>query len=399
EECMYVADFAVRREYGRYTMRLLKEAWARISTYHGLPVMGFSASNARDRWEARRKAFKRFGYRYAGSRRFELPGPPHEIFVVRFEMIGAPSYKLQPEPTLHVEVVKSLVGWAQLEQHWDELLYQTPDWTPLQSYGMQRIWWRHFGADGRPYIAVAREGERVRAIAPLCIRPTFYWGRPRRLLGFIGEHGELDRPTFLRRGEDREAVQAILDHLWREREAWDALLLYEQPADGLVLSPARRHFDGRLLSGLVPGPACPWADVTGSWDTFLASKPRAFRKSLRRKVERRRKRGGVRFETFDSWPEVSDAFEKYLDVEARSWKPAARLGVAKSPAYLAYHRALVERLGPQGKLHVRLLSVDQHPIAGTFGVLDRGQFMSLHIAHDRSYDAWSPGVLLSAYEL
>jgi|GEM_PF-1451314 len=399
EECLYVADFVVSRDYSRFTHRLLKEWWGQIRAYRGLPIIGFSTAGVLERWKARQAAFKRFGYRFSGAHRLESARPPHEIFLVRFEMREAPVYRVAPESPLRVEVIKTIDGWKTLEPHWDELLYETPDWTPFQTYAMQRIWWDHYAKESRPHIVVVHDGANVRAIAPLRIQRTFYWGTARRLLKFIGEHGEMDRPTILRRGEDREAVRAILEHVWRERDAWDALLFYEQPPDGLVLSLARRRFDGRLLSALVPGPACPWTDVTGSWQSFLAAKPRAFKKGLRRKLERLRKCGEVRFETCDSWPDVERAFDAYLDVEARSWKASSGVGVAKDAASLDYHRALVRRLGPAGKLHVRLLSLDGRPIAATFGVLDRGRFMSLHIVHDSSYDAFSPGVLLSAYEL
>ena len=92
-------------------------------------------------------------------------------------------------------------------------------------------------------------------------------------------------------------------------------------------------------------------------------------------------------------------FEDYLDVERRSWKPSKNLGVEKSADSLAYHRALLETFGTSGRLIVRTLSLDGKPIAATFGVLERGQFISLHIAHDCAFDAYSPGVLLTAFEL
>lgn len=400
EECLYVADFVVRREHSRYTVRLLKEVWTNNHAYHGLPIVGFSARGAFDRWLARRKAFRRLGYDYAGMQRFDLPGPPHEIYLVRFEFNGAPEYRVERQPGLRVEAIKTHAGWASLAPCWDELLHQTPDWTAFQSFEMQRLWWRHFAENSRLLILVARDGERVRAIAPLRIRPRLYWGRPRRQLAFIGDHEEVDRPTILRRGDDREAVAAIFTELAAHRGQWDALMLYEQLPDDAVTAAARQFLtEQRMLIGTTPGPVCPWADLTGTWQAFLDGKSRSFRKGLKRKRERLAEQGAVRFVTSERWPDVRDAFEAYVAVEAQSWKPAQRQGVAKSPVALAYHREMVERLGPLGRVHVRLLLLDEQPIAATFGLLDRGQFLSLHIAHDRRYDEFSPGVLLTAYEL
>jgi hypothetical protein len=247
---------------------------------------------------------------------------------------------------------------------------------------------------------VLREGAGIRAIAPLRIEVTTYLGRPRRLLQFIGEPSEVDRPTILRRGEDREAVNAIFRYLVEHHDVWDTMLLYEQPTGGLVLDVAKEHFKARSdLVGIVPGPRCPWVDLSGSWSVFVSAKSRSFRKGLRQKLARLKRRGEVEFRTIDAIAELGKAFEHYLEVEGRSWKPAKRLGAARSEAYLSYHRALVDEFGPSGKLVIRILYIDKKPIAATFGLIDRGRFFSLHIAHDQEYDAFSPGTLLTAYEL
>jgi CelD/BcsL family acetyltransferase involved in cellulose biosynthesis len=397
EECLYVADFVVRRRYARYMWRLLKDCRSVFdSTFYGLPMLAFSSRQALGRWQARHKAFARFGYTFVGARRFELDSPPFETFLVRFE---ASEKVAKRSKGLHVETVRTLDAWKKLAGDWDRLLYQTPDWTPFQLFDVQQIWWESFGAENLPYIVVLRDGPTVRAIAPLQIQPTIYYGRPRRLLKFIGNHSEMDRPTILRNGDDSEAVDAIFAHLMRNADGWDSVLLYEQTDEGIVLASAENYLSERTLIGIVSGPDCPWVDLTGSWDDFLASKSRGFRKSLRRKLARLQTEGKVEFTTVDAWPELEAAFRAYLEVEERSWKPEKGLGVAKDQKSLDYHRALVHALGPRGGIEIRILSVNERPIAATFGLLDSGRFLSLHIAHDRDFDRFSPGVLLTAYEL
>ncbi len=400
EESLYVADFIVRRPYSRYTRRLFADWMSLIRPYYGLPMLGFSTRPALDRWLARKGALARVGYGYAGAQRLELDGPPHEVFMVRFEASLEPAERSDNLlGGLRVEAVQTRLGWERLAADWDVLLHQTPDWTSFQSLEIQNTWWDHFANDSRLFILVVRDGKGVRAIAPLRIVNTLYYGRLRRLVKFIGEHGEMDRPTILRRGEDREAIEAIFGYLNTERGSWDALMLYEQPLGGAVSSVARKLLAETMLVGIVPGPPCPWVDVRGSWAAFLASKSSGFRKSLRRKLARLCARGEVSFSTRETWPAVDEAFQDYLDVERRSWKPEQKLGVAKSAASLDYHQALVNALGPRGGIVFRTLFLDGMPIAATFGLLERGQFLSLHIAHDRKFDEYSPGVLLTAYEL
>jgi CelD/BcsL family acetyltransferase involved in cellulose biosynthesis len=400
EECLYVADFIVKREYSRYTSRLVQAMCSNVGpAYAILPAYGFCTIDALQRWQRRTKATGRAGLKYVGKRRFELPTAPFEVFLARFEVRVGP----QPEPPVPVEltvkVITTIKGWNQLAGEWDSLLRETPDSTAFQSYALQRIWWRHLSANGWPVLIIVYDRDHVRAIAPFWIRTVSYLGFKRRCLSFIGAHSEVDRPSILRRGDDKEAVAAVFKYLFEHGSLWDAVSLYEQPRDGLVISTVKELVNDQVLIGIAPGPPCAWIDVHGSWDAFLAARSRNLKKNLKRKLKKLEEVGEVKFTTYDTWPELVDGFEVYRQVEGRSWKPTSKLGVAKSKKYWDYYSALLYEFGPRRKLHIRTLSVDGKPIAATFGLLDAGRFLSLHIAHDLDYAQFSPGVLLTAYEL
>src|SRR5690606_21539154 len=125
-----------------------------IRKYHGIPILGFSSREALARWEARRRAFSRFGYHLTGTQRFELKEPPHEIYLVRFEARGAPEQRPERRRAMRVEVIKNEAGWRSLAPHWNELLWQTPEWTAFQTFEVQQLWWQHYRADSRPFIIV-----------------------------------------------------------------------------------------------------------------------------------------------------------------------------------------------------------------------------------------------------
>jgi CelD/BcsL family acetyltransferase involved in cellulose biosynthesis len=50
-------------------------------------------------------------------------------------------------------------------------------------------------------------------------------------------------------------------------------------------------------------------------------------------------------------------------------------------------------------MQFKFLTVGEHTVAATFGLLWNRQFYSLHISHDNDYAEYSPGVLLTALEL
>lgn len=399
EECLYVADFVVKPKYSRYTLRMVKEMISRLGpSYERLPFYGFSTPAVLEQWTRGRDAARRAGLRYIGKRGFVVADSHEEIFLVRFE---AMPQHYEPHGTgLTVRQITTQIGWKTLEGDWNALLRLTPDSTGFQSYEFQQIWWRHLKGEGWPLILVAYQGAKVRAIAPFWIQSVPYMRKPRKLLKFIGEHSEVDRPTILRNGDDREVVTAILKHLFDNRDLWDSMFLHEQPLGGAVVSTAlalSKQYP--LLLGVVQGPPCPWVDLRGSWETFLAGKSRNFKKNLKRSLKHLEAQGEVSFRTYETWPEVIEGFEIYQHVESRSWKPQRGLGVAKNRKYADFYMALLYEFGPRRNLHIRTLSVGGNPIAATFGLITDGRFLSLHIAHDQAYAAFSPGVLLTAYEL
>ncbi len=401
EECLYVADLSVKRGYARYTQRLLKAYWQGVSPeFRRLRVYAFSSRSAVERWRRRRRAFNWVGYDYVGDRHFKTASAPHEIFLVRFDATAQPKHRPPSTAGLRIEEIRTDAGWRSLEPYWDALLHETPDSTSFQSFRVQRIWSQHLMVKSRLFILAVYQGQELRAIAPLRIETVEYYGQERRLLKFIAEPSEMDRPTILRRGEDPDVVRAIFEHVLARRELWDSLLIYEQPKGGTLLAAAAEAFRRRdLLVGTVDGPPCPWVNVRGSWQHFLQSKPRSFRKQLTLKRNRLARLGDVRFVAYDASPQVAQGFDLYLETERRSWKPQKRLGVAKDPKALRYHTALVRELGPLGQVRIRVLFVGDRPIAASFGLLADGRFLSLHIAHDQDYSHCSPGVLLTANEL
>jgi CelD/BcsL family acetyltransferase involved in cellulose biosynthesis len=400
-ECLYVADLSVRREYARYTQRLLKGCWQSIAPeLRKLPVYAFSLGAAVERWRRRPRAFNWVGYDYVSDRCFKRETDPHEIFLVRFEATARPKHRAVIKRSFRIEEIRTDGGWAALEPQWDELLRQTPDATGFQTFRVQRAWARVYMQNSRPFILAVYRGRELCAIAPLRIENVKYWGQQRRLLKFIGEPSEMDRPTILRKGDDPQIVRAIFEHVLAREALWDCLLLYEQPRTGVVLVAADEVLHRPdLLLATVEGPPCPWVDLRGSWAEFIASKPRSFRKQITTKLNRMAREGKVRFASYETWPEVKTGFDLYVDVERRSWKPRERLGVTKDAKSLRYHASLVDELGPLGQLRFRVLFLDDRAIAASFGVLIDGRFLSLHIAHDLDYGRFSPGVLLTANEL
>lgn len=304
-----------------------------------------------------------------------------------------------PGERLRVGYLDTVADWRRLKPWWDALLARTPGGTVFSSYAYLRLWWQWLPANARLYLVVVLSGESVRAVAPLQIMERRWLGRPYRTLRLLGRAPDVDRPVALIPEGDTQSADAIADYLLHDRR-WEHVILEEQQSDSLLLQALNRRLHGEgFLITRTEQPHCWCVDVNRDWHAYLADRSRAQRKSIRRHENRIRQAGPCRLETVDGPDGGTRALSRYLAVERRSWKCAAKQGVSAHAARLAFYRALARYFGQRGSLHFRFLNLKKRDVAATFGLLWRGCFHSLQIAHDESYATLSPGFVLTAREL
>jgi CelD/BcsL family acetyltransferase involved in cellulose biosynthesis len=199
---------------------------------------------------------------------------------------------------------------------------------------------------------------------------------------------------------DNAVPGLIADYLAERRDAWDMLWLAEQAPDAALIVELGRSLAGphwQLWRG-EPEPAFR-VRIAGAWSQYLASRPQALRKDLKRKRARVSRAGEVRLETIATAGAIDAALERYLAVERASWKAGTTLALAGNAAALAVYREVLAEAAATGRARFRFLLLDDTTIAATFGLEWQHEYYSLHVVHDHRYDACSPGVLLTAAEL
>jgi CelD/BcsL family acetyltransferase involved in cellulose biosynthesis len=414
---IFMADIAVhprhRLRTGLLITRMALAGHAR-EDLSGLPMEAFSTEALMTFWRSRAGTLARIGLRLAGTEAFYEPDLRQTLYWLHFEprpRVGGHRERplrrvlnsVRPgaggDGSLQIGILDRIEHLPLLEEHWRRLLRLTPSATVFSSMEFLATWWRQLVLDGELMIVVVLAGDDVRAIAPLQITPQRWLGREYRCLGFLGHPAEVDRPLLIA-PEPSPASALIADYLMALRARWDCVVLHEQPAEHpFPAELARRLSEAGLHATLSSGPLCPRVDVSGRWEDYLKRLSRGQRKSARRHELRLRSAGDLALETVDSDDGVAAAFERYLRLEQRSWKPAAGLGVAKTSAHRAFWRTLVSRFASRSGVQFRFLTLGGHDIAGTFGLLWNGCYYSLHIVHDRDWADYSPGYVLTHLEL
>jgi CelD/BcsL family acetyltransferase involved in cellulose biosynthesis len=277
---------------------------------------------------------------------------------------------------LRLEVAESL---EPLREDWARLaplggnVFGTWEWNEL--------WWRFFGRGRRLAVGVALdEHGEARAVVPV-----YLWRRrPLRVLRFVGHGpGDLLGPVYDRR-EPEIAAEAL------------RLTLRHAPSHDLFVGDwllADRDWEAALGGRILRETGYPILRLeAGSWDEFLASRSRNFRKSVGRHA-RRLERGHVAESRLASDPATLDA-----DLDAAFALHRARFGAHPGCYFCgeseAFQRAFAARALAQGWLRLRILTADGRPVAMEYGFQYAGSYFAYQTGRDPAWDGLSVGDVL-----
>ncbi len=218
---------------------------------------------------------------------------------------------------------------------------------------------------------------------------------PRLLAGWIHPFSLLGTPLVDReRAED--AIAAWLDHVAAEPALPNVALLPTLSLEGPFCAALDRVLARRGLAHADFGLhqralLAPGNDRAGYLAQAMGAK---HRKELPRRRRRLAEIGPVTYEVATAEPTVVDAFERFLDLEARGWKGNRGTAVMNSQARLAFFRAAVAGLARDGKARLDILRVGDDVIATSVALRSGDTLFGWKMAYDETYAKFSPGAQL-----
>ncbi len=153
------------------------------------------------------------------------------------------------------------------------------------------------------------------------------------------------------------------------------------------------------LVASTPDSICPYLSFDASWEDLLNTKSRKFRQNLKASRRKLQALGTLDYSSNNQWPELDTCFEQYKVLEGKSWKQAKKVGINRDVSYSSFYYALAHKFSGNKNFTFRILTLDENPIAATFGLIHNNQFYSLHIVYDPEFRKYSPGTLLESMEL
>jgi hypothetical protein len=190
-------------------------------------------------------------------------------------------------------------------------------------------------------------------------------------------------------GEGRAALVALIEGLRARRPRYAVLHFEPLAADAALSDDLAAALRGAGLITRRYFRFGNWYDDTPglSFRDYLARRPAALRNTFRRNSARLAGAGAVRLVVARHGRALADALACYEQVYAASWK--------RREPYPAFIRRLAAALAIAGALRLGLLYVDDRPVAAQVWLVQRGRALLYKLAHDRTFDALSPGTVLT----
>jgi CelD/BcsL family acetyltransferase involved in cellulose biosynthesis len=186
---------------------------------------------------------------------------------------------------------------------------------------------------------------------------------------FIGQDGDVTPEYldfFVEREREPEVVPALCDYLaGKLRWRWDHVVLEKT----LRSSPCLPHIDLTLRRrgvrlNEVAEAACPYAELPDTWDGYLKSRSKHFRKRVRYRERQLASAGEVRYLRAGEDIPLEQAFNLLVRLNRVRWAEAGES--FRSDAYTRFHWELCHRILPLGWLVLVLLTVDGEVVAAEY---------------------------------
>jgi CelD/BcsL family acetyltransferase involved in cellulose biosynthesis len=278
-----------------------------------------------------------------------------------------------------------------LSSTWDGLLERSPAASPFASSAWHSAWASVASpeeVEASRAVLLNGSGGVVEAILPVAVHEvTFRRTRVTALTWAIGDLASPDHLDVLALPEaDLATVIPALTSL-----PWDMVILSNLAPDAtnaIRLGEALRR--GGCAVRLDPLWSCPYLDLPGSWDEYLASLSPNRRQTLRRK-ERKLSRDHVVSLTDYGTGRLEEGLRRLVTLHEQRWAGA---GTFSDPRVTRLHRCFAEDAARRGRLWLATLDLDGVPAAAWYGFADRDTVYFYQSGRDPGREDQSVGAVL-----
>jgi len=311
------------------------------------------------------------------------------------EMTGDRRFVRAEGPNRKIVSMRGRRGFDQLAARWDHLIsrvgqvrfFQHPDW--YRALFDSRL------VDPEEFLFVTvSDGPELVGLFPFRMDKWRTHGATINTMGLCNHPHMVLADSII--DDSRECpwlIPSLLRWLHEERPAaWDVLMLDKVPQR----SAFYRSLSAEPASRVVPAVTGASGHVsTESEDEAFGPVSGSFKRNLRRLAKRAEEAAPLRYEVYDAFPELDQAFRIFLEVEASGWKGACGIGtaIAQDPTLVTFYHELMQRFGARGQCMINHLIHGDKVVASQFGLLVGGTYNILKIGYCEEQAWFAPGNL------
>ena len=279
---------------------------------------------------------------------------------------------------MKIDVIEDAGGLAEFRLEWSKFLERVPPAFPFQRPEWLLPWWSHFGS-GRLRVMVFREAGEVAGVLPLFLHE---W-KGRRQLTLLGS-GITD---YLDPLLPSYAVELVGEKL-RSWDDWDV-------CDWQDLS---RDTSLGVLGDVRDEMPCSTVELNGSFEDFLAARPKDLRRNVRRYREKAEGMGPVVFEVSDA----ADAglLDTLIELHRVRWEKSGESGMIAANRSEGFVREVSGVFAAMGMLRIFTVRFSGRIAAILLAMRNESTIFSYLSAFDPEWEALGFGreLLARAFE-
>jgi CelD/BcsL family acetyltransferase involved in cellulose biosynthesis len=288
---------------------------------------------------------------------------------------------------MDIERVRTYAEFTNLEPVWNDLLTKAATNSVFLTHEWASSWWTACAGKRELSILVLKDGEAVRAIAPLMITDYTIFRR----LGFIGSNRS-DYCDFIVDRDHLAGYEALLTYLCYDFVDWDEIMLENIPETSPLLTAVEKN-SSRLIIKKKVLDVCPYMKINDDPKKLLRRIEKS--QSLRRKINRLQRIGNLTFRHYTEQTEMEKELRNLLEGYLLRFDEGNMKD--RLPLELAFHMQLLQRMDPKDMIRFGVLELEGRTIARHFGFAYNGVYHWVRPAFDPSYSEYSPGVIMLYY--
>lgn len=302
---------------------------------------------------------------------------------------------------MNIKAVTEADEFSALEDEWKALLRNSNSGNVFLTWEWISTWWECFSTGRQPWILTARriDDGQLLGLAPLNVQRRVYRNIfSYRELSFM--ENQLAAPDHLDiisgAGFEEDVAAAFVSYIFENRSMWDMIRLDDAASESLFL---RLILDKKPPCAMISYQACPYIQLTETWERYLSGLSKNARHNILRYGNRLRKEypdqvNYWRVEKKDDLLKMTDVFFS-LHLERKSEQQQE--STFNDQQLLIFIQKIVNKFHENGWLYFYILTVKQEPIAAILCFFYKGIFSFYQQGHNPSWAVYSPGRQITAY--